>query len=348
VGKRIFSRLIRVGGARVITISVAGILAVMLGVAAMGPPSSGTAFAQDKAVNPVAQQNSYQPNAYTIGPVGHVQVEKKYDAVENAKVRFHGVGAGLTIHKPSLGNPNVGPEKASVSEIALFTYNDWLGRGPYAIELGWMVSPTVFGKSDNEPHLILGVRRPPEGAEAICQIRRDGQCGFHYVNNPYVKRNQDLWFDLTNVTPPVVNYETSNRYRPQMFHIGYYKGNNAWWIGFKNHWIGYIDAKWFGKHVDKYNFTKADYAYWYGEVLSGNGRVPCQLEMGNGIYGTKSGSARFTDMFYEKMDQGKSKLYYTKSAKPKLAEGDYPVVWKYWNGKELSGKSFSYGGPGAC
>src|SRR5215211_3697566 len=99
VGKRIFSRVIRVGGARTITISVAGILAVVLGFAAMGPPSSGRAFAQDTAVNPVAQQNAYQPNTFTLGPVGHVQVEKKYDAVENAKVRFHGVGAGLTIHK---------------------------------------------------------------------------------------------------------------------------------------------------------------------------------------------------------------------------------------------------------
>jgi len=323
--------VVGVGGARVFTVGVAVLLAVMLWIAATSLSPSGTAIAQD----------------IVLGPVGHVQVEKKYDQVyppgkkELKDVRFHGIGAGLTIHKPSVGNPYTPPENDSLAQIALFTW-DGIGR-PYAIEFGWIVSSVSFGKSDNEPHLFLAARRP--GNEAfVCEIHKSGQCGFTYVDNPYVERDQDLWFDLTTITPPIVNYGTSNKYGPQTFHIGYYKGNNAWWIQFQDRWIGYIDAKWFGEGPDRFDFKKAEYAYWYGEVLSSSNSVPCALEMGNGKFGTEAGSARFVDMFVEK--QGAPGLVYTQSAKPRPAEGDYPRVWRFWNGKQLSATSFSYGGPG--
>ena len=326
VGKKFFSGVIQSGGAKVLTVGLGVTLAVMLGIAATIPSTSGTASAQSTVIDPVS----------------HVQVAKKYDAVQNPNVLFHGVGARLTIHKPSVGNPNLTPD-LSVAEIVIGNPQPIPGKQPAAaVELGWIVAPREY--QDNEPHLFIFVRKAGKGCLVSGNNVGDGACGFTPVSNP---KNIQPNEDLTTLTPRVVNYGTSNNYGPQAFHIGYFKGNNAWWIGFQNHWIGHISANWFKKGLSGPAFTKATRALWYGEVGSTRNELPC-VDMGNGKFGTKAGSARFTGMFYEKMSGNQSKLYYTKNARPSLAGGDPPRAWKFWNGKESSGRSFRYGGPGKC
>jgi Neprosin len=160
-------------------------------------------------------------------------------------------------------------------------------------------------------------------------IHKDGDYGFHAIDGA-IALDADISSDVNT---------------SQVFHIGYHPANNAWWIQYKNQWLGYIDANYWSPVL-----TKGTGVRWYGEVGSNDSQFPC-TQMGNGKRGTESGSAQMTNMFYEVFDsQGRSILA---PAKARMVPYDHPPAGtSVWDGNPPPGtdgvSGFSYGGPGFC
>jgi hypothetical protein len=160
-------------------------------------------------------------------------------------------------------------------------------------------------------------------------INKSGDYGYHAIAGALAP-NADITSDLDTA---------------QLFHIGYHADNNAWWIQYKDKWLGYIDATYWSPEL-----KGATGAEWYGEVGSSTSQYPC-TEMGNGKLGSEPGSAEIRDMFYEVFDaKGKS---VARRAAAKILPHDRPpagiVVWDSKPAENTTGVSqFSYGGPGFC
>ena len=160
-------------------------------------------------------------------------------------------------------------------------------------------------------------------------IKKDGDYGFHAVSGALAP-NAEIKADLNT---------------SQMLHIGYHADNNAWWIQYKDKWLGYIDATYWTPALN--NATAFE---WYGEVGSNTTQYPC-TQMGNGTLGTSPGPARITQMFYEVFDDKGNSVAETASAR--ILPYDRPpagiVVWDSAPGENATNVSdFSYGGPGFC
>ncbi|SFF30388.1 protein of unknown function [Actinoplanes philippinensis] len=107
--------------------------------------------------------------------------------------------------------------------------------------------------------------------------------------------------------------------------IQYYSG--AWWIAYDTEWVGYFPGTlWSG------NFTQSGMIQAFGEV-AGISLLPC-TDMGNGLNGaTNSSAARIGSVSYI---NGPAVDLYVRSTSP-----HYDVA-------KLSGRTFRYGGDGAC
>jgi hypothetical protein len=264
-----------------------------------------------------------RPNIY------HVEVGQDVFTVGGQAVLPHGIGASFTVNQPAVRSG----KSWSISQLLI--YGDQ-NNNTWDIEYGWMLAtadldpPGNFG--DGRPHIFLAVRSllaPGHDACGLCfvvqQQNQSWTCGFHPLNAPR---------PMEAIAPTD---------QPQRFHIGYFAGNNAWWVEYQGRWIGYIDAG------VVYNNVNAQSERWYGEVGSYAGQFPC-VQMGNGTYGSQPGSARITGMFFEAMVGGQSRLY--PSDARRLAS-DQPGGLTVWDGNPPDGavhiNSLNYGGPGyAC
>jgi hypothetical protein len=107
--------------------------------------------------------------------------------------------------------------------------------------------------------------------------------------------------------------------------IQYYNG--AWWIAYDTEWVGYYPASlWPG------GFTQTGMVQVFGEVAAASA-APCTA-MGNGLHGASdNSSARIGSVSYI---NGPTVDMYVRST-----SDHYDVA-------KLSGRTFRYGGPGAC
>ncbi|MEV4276909.1 neprosin family prolyl endopeptidase [Actinoplanes xinjiangensis] len=107
--------------------------------------------------------------------------------------------------------------------------------------------------------------------------------------------------------------------------IQYYNG--AWWIAYDTEWVGYYPAAlWSG------GFTQTGLVQVFGEVAAA-AAAPC-TDMGNGLHGASdTSSARIGSVSYI---NGPAVDMYVRST-----SNHYDVT-------KLSGRTFRYGGPGAC
>lgn len=236
------------------------------------------------------------------------------DADFTDKPRPHGAGASFTI-----GSPHIGTNRSwSIGQMWISSGND-LDEGAWVLELGWVRAQgaeSVY--DDGRVHLMLNVRSSTTGAN--CRVWTGTRnCGFTPAD--------DAPFGPSDSITPSSD--------PQLFHIGYYDGNNSWWIQYQDHWLGWIDANVLhgGKTFDR--------ASWYGEVGSVQSQFPC-VEMGNGIFGHSPGAAVVKDMFVELKDApGLTPVQVDR------LRTDGPGGSVVWDGSLDPGRNgFSYGGPG--
>ena len=134
--------------------------------------------------------------------------------------------------------------------------------GNQIVEIGWTVDRGVNG--DAKPHLFVfsWVNRVPNCYNG---------CGYVQYSNTF--------------RPGQVVAGNGVSY---LYAIEYYQGN--WWLYSQNQWLGYFpESLWSSKHV---KFTQTGLVQWFGEISSEGGT---RTQMGDGIFGTKTGSATITN-----------------------------------------------------
>lgn len=217
-----------------------------------------------------------------------------------------GVSASLSQHVPALQEPGDGTAWFDSTALIRAASAD----GNEIVEAGWLVSSTINGDGGAKAHLF--VRKVDHGTGCFNNMGPGSTCGF-------------VPYSTTHTIGMVVTPTTT----PQPFVIEHYYGN--WWIGYRGDWVGYYpDSTW------STPFTTLGSAGWYGRVGSTNS-TPC-ADMGNGLYGTQSGSAVFTSMAVITPS-------YTYSTAKATA---YQTYAKWYNVGSFTGSSFTNGGPGAC
>lgn len=233
----------------------------------------------------------------------------------------HGIG-GLFTEPRSL--ESIGAGNWTVGQLSLRSRGLLLNK---YIEYGWMVSPRNY--HDSRPHLFITLRFYPElGACTIGIPNLDPNKGERacpdgvYVARPASRRIGDA---------------VGDRNGPQLYHLGYYTGNKAWWVQYGNEWLGYVNESYFGGA----GFAKGNDLEWFGELAFDSGS--CQ-PMGNGRYASDPRSASISGMFYETIE------HETSVVKPAGAHLLPPNDDRFWNADKISRNTigidgFHYGGP---
>ena len=135
------------------------------------------------------------------------------------------------------------------------------------------------------------------------------ECGFEQVS-PNVKPGSTLTYGVT-----------------KKFGIQYYK--DAWWIAYDTEWVGYFPEKiWNDEGV---KFDRSGFVQVFGEVAASTAKT-C-TDMGNGTESDKETAARVSSVAYL---EGPHVDMFIRSTND------------LYNVSKLSGRSFRYGGPGAC
>jgi hypothetical protein len=227
----------------------------------------------------------------------------------------HGVGAHFD--EPA-DLPGVTSDGFSITQLAIMAPG-------VAVEFGWIAS--VFAYGDSRPRLFGFVRAPNKS------------CGITGGLNPFAEAfdpcPSDAYVWLSKTWPPGAPVAATGN--PQLYHIGYFAGNNAWWIQYGNEQIAYINESYFRSAGS--GFSQATEVQVYGEVAYD--KNPC-IPMGNGSYGTDPGSARISGMFYEAA--GQDGLVNAQAA-VSMSE---PRFWNTDVGNAARVNEFRYGGPGSC
>jgi hypothetical protein len=134
-------------------------------------------------------------------------------------------------------------------------------------------------------------------------------CGFEQVS-PNVKPGSTLTYGVT-----------------KKFGIQYYK--DAWWIAYDTEWVGYFPEKTWNDQGVKFN--RSGFVQVFGEVAAA-GPKPC-TDMGNGTEPKNETAARVSSVSYI---EGPSVDMFIRSTND------------LYDVSKISGRSFRYGGPGAC
>jgi Neprosin len=228
---------------------------------------------------------------------------------------------------------NVRSPAYSIGQMAL-----WGGSsGSNDIELGWIVDPTIYHGS-KVPHLFVFFRRSLYGfgEKPACE---EGLKGTKKV--PVCPLSD--YIELT--TKYFAGMALGGGPSSQFFYVGYDSTDNYWYIQYQDKYIAKMSEDWWtncGSSALCGSFKAGDNALWYGEVYTPNQKYSC-TPMGNGKYGSGSGSATVSDMEY---GTGGPTLV---TASPLMLPPKYP---KYWNTNRASDQDFSssfrFGGPGDC
>jgi len=186
------------------------------------------------------------------------------------------------------------PHKANIAAGYHYVYGY-----QYATALGgdaYFSQHTPFlSSSDN--HTLAETASESSDGRQIVEIGWTVDRGLNGDSNPHL-----FVFSWVNGNPNCYNgcgyVQYSNTFRPgqavagdgsvYLYAIEYYQGN--WWLYSQNQWLGYFPGTlWSNQGV---NFSQVGLVQWFGEVSSGGGSG---TQMGNGIYGSNSGSATITN-----------------------------------------------------
>jgi Neprosin len=171
------------------------------------------------------------------------------------------------------------------------------------VEIGWNVDRGVNG--DANTHLFV-----------FSWVNGTGNC---YNGCGYVQYS-------SSVRPGQVIAGDGSSYS---YAIQYFSGN--WWLYSQNQWVGYFPGTlWSNQGV---NFTQVGLVQWFGEVAANGGSG---TQMGNGVFGSNSGSATITSTALINADGS------TTPANPSVNDTDPSC----FNHRTISSDSFGYGGPG--
>lgn len=114
----------------------------------------------------------------------------------------------------------------------------------------------------------------------------------------------------------------------KQFGIQYDTATSAWWVAFNGTWVGYFPASLWSSPT----FTQGGYNQLFGEVASTNAST-C-TDMGNGLFGSNASAAVFGSTTYV--------------SGPTVSLTGFNTNASRYSVNMLSGRTFQYGGPGAC
>jgi len=178
------------------------------------------------------------------------------------------------------------------------------------VEVGWSVDPVRNG--DAEPHLFVFHWVDHDAGQSCYPHNATELCGFVLNGTPAILP----WSSLAGVSSPL------------QFQIAYQNGN--WNIFVGGQLIG-----WFPGTLWNSTFTEADVVEWSGEASASTTQP--QTQMGNGIFGTQSGSAEITDLTY--LTSAGTPI----SATPKFTVTNPSFYAAFF---DTAAQAFDYGGPG--
>lgn len=237
--------------------------------------------------------------------------------IDRADLHAHGVGASFD---EPFALADVTADGYSIGQLSIqraIRQGD-VNTGE-AVEFGWMVNPDKFKNA--LPHLFLAVRKPGSAAclIGIPNLRpKESGCPFNL---------EDVWHQQ-----PSTKHLGDPVYGANLYHVGYYAGNKAWWVQYGGEWLGYVKASYFND-----GFSDANDVRWFGEVVYD--KNPC-IPMGNGAFGSTAGSARIFGMFYEAA--GKSALVH--DVNPVITTSKSSA----WDAGDVGPDHFRFGGPGCA
>ena len=232
-------------------------------------------------------------------------------ATQDTLQKVQGALANFSQHAPSV-SPS---DTSSLAELAVF--NDTQENFRRVLEVGWIVAPdkNKNGYGDENPHLFVYTRDVDNQISNQCLVKKIGplwSCGFQPFSGANYAPGDEVPSDGSFATIYILRYQS------------------ALWIQYGSNWIGSIpDSWWWGP------FTEVGSAQWYGEVLAAENR-PC-TQMGNGTFGSQSGSATIASM---KLSKGNGGPYPDADAWPTSTDD------RLYDSGNPTGTSFTYGGPG--
>jgi hypothetical protein len=222
-----------------------------------------------------------------------------------------GVWSSMTVERAAVQGAVYGQGH---SLAAMYVASMAKGQLVNGVEVGWAVSPVTY--VDEEPHLFAFVMR--NGKQDDKCWPTPTSCGWHAAAG--------ATHHLGEYLQPAAGSGVEHA-----FGIHYSGGN--WWVGFDNQWIGYFAGSYWGS-----SFTKGTRVSWYGEVEMW-GTSPACTAMGDGKYGSQSGSAKIGSMGYWNASGAFTWAHPTASNVTGNAN--------FYNmGNHLSASWMTYGGPG--
>jgi hypothetical protein len=151
---------------------------------------------------------------------------------------------------------------------------------------------------------------------------------YHWVDRVPSCYNACGWVQYSKTTTPgdTLPKDVTKRF-------GIQHANGGWWVAYDTEWIGYFpDALWSG------GYTRSGVQQFFGEVAASTAK-PCS-EMGNGLDATKDAGAARIGSVTQLNGPDPSVAVRTLGPDTKTSS-PYPAL-------VLSGRTFRFGGPGAC
>jgi len=344
VGRKIISGVIRSGGAKVFTVGLGVLLAVMLGMATMALPGKTLSGSAISTQTSEAQSIPYVSPGGSAGCDFSINSCWWYVTAKQTVSGSNTIGAKarMSQHAPWTDPMN----DHSLAEMVVGNYLGSTSSGWAlfdSIEVGWVVWPEVYG--DKKPHLFVKPTRGDQRDTADCwwpdwRAKKNRQ-------TPEAARKSCGWVQKSNQWYPNRSTVAVDG-RTHLYQIAYDPADGNWWVWYNNEWIGYIKGDWWPNH----RFTRIGgqntngKVQWYGEVQDTKApqntkeEIPCTDMGNNGKFGTEKGAAVMSHMGLLKIRNGS---VFSHPAKPIGEETDA----RYYSGK-FKGNRFSYGGPGGC
>jgi len=304
----------RIGNGQPFRVGNGGSFSVPVGRLYLGVDDEVDFFGDNSGSWTVQMTFAVPPNCANTGGAYHCYVTARQAF---SQPTANGIAAQLS-EPASL--PGVGADGYSIGQLALISSGPILQK---AIEFGWMVNPSKWG--DSRPHLFIALRFAP-GA---------GTC---FVGIPNLVGDErscpaNTYVQLSSTLRP--GSAVGSSAAPQMYHMGYFGNNKAWWIQYGNQWLGYVNESYWGT----LGFAKGNELQWYGEVVFSNN--PC-IPMGNSKAGSDPSATSIAGMFYE-VPTG------VVSSQAALSQSDS----RFWTAGNTSTSGtgvngFRYGGRGSC
>lgn len=193
-------------------------------------------------------------------------------------------------------DPEIDPNYGGAHSLQEISLQDSVQQ--QTVEIGWTVDRGVNG--DTLPHLFV----------------------YHWVNGGTSCYNGCGFVQVSTANAPG---ETVTAGQSAQYAIQFRQGN--WWVEYNNDWVGY-----FPESLWNNGFTTAQVVSAFGEVSESSS--PSCADMGNGLFGTATGSSWISDY----------QLFGTSSAPSFALAATSPADYNYG---QATATSYHLGGPGS-